>query len=352
MSSPNEIVENYKIYEAELREAQREQELAKILSATTVNRDAFMATAIVAVKRNPDLLRCDRRTLHNAVTAAAQDGLMPDGKEGVIIPQWEKIKVNGREQSILTARWQPMIHGIRKRARELGDVIIDAQVVHDNDYFDWAQGDNPHIDHKPEHRGERGPMICAYAIFRKGNEILHREVMLAYQIDAVKSISKQPNGVMWKNFEDEAWRKSVVRRGIKSVPSCPEKLRTIIERFDDLHTVDPDTTPALPPPDAAPRQIDAKATPQAAPSVDARATQRQRMIALRGGKAAEPLNPHPEPERSPEERMLDQLDVELERGSADEVQAAWAARIMGWSTEAREAAVEKIQAAKARTAVA
>lgn len=89
----------------------------------------------------------------------------------------------------------------------------------------------------------------------------------------------------------------------------------------------------------------------AAPAID-RAAQRAKMIALRGGKAAEPLNPHPEPERSPEEKLLDQLDVELERGSADEVQAAWAARIMGWSTAAREAAVEKIQAAKARTAVA
>lgn len=346
MSSPNEITETYRIYEAELRDSRRAEELAKILSATTVNRDAFMVTAIVAVKRNPELLRCDRRTLHNAVTAAAQDGLMPDGHEGVILPQWEKIKSNGREQSILTARWQPMIHGIRKRARELGDVIVDAQVVHEADVFDWQQGDAPHITHKPECRGARGAMIAAYAIFRRGTEILHREVMLADQIQAVKGISKQPNGIMWTRFEGEAWRKSVVRRGIKSVPAIPEKLRTIVERFDELHTVDIDD--ATPAPQIEPPREEAQAV--AAQPVDRRA----RMIALRGGKApSAPPQPTPEPERTPEELMLDEIGAQLDGGAdPEDVRDEWASQILSMSPAAREAALAKINRAKQATAVA
>jgi recombination protein RecT len=222
----------------------RQEEIATLLPPT-ITREAFVATAIVAVKNNPALLECDRRSLHNAVTKAAHDGLRADGREGVIIPQ--------REDGKLTARWQPMVYGIRKRARELDDIMIDAQVVYENDRFLRLQGDDAKIEHEPAPLGTpRGKAIGAYAIFKRGSEVLHREVMDAEQIAAVRAVSKQPNGLMWSKFTDEAWRKTVVRRGAKSVP-CSEKLRTAIERHDELFDLTDNarditpSAPALPP---------------------------------------------------------------------------------------------------------
>ena len=228
--------EAFEVFRDELM--QRDEELASLLPST-VTLDAFRNVAIIAVKKNPDLLKCDRRSLHNAVTAAAIDGLIPDGKEGVIIPQ--------KEDGTLAARWAPMAHGIRKRARELDGIIIDAKVVCKNDSFEWEEGDNSFIRHIPAPLDQDpGQMIGVYAIFRKGDSVLHHEVLRQADVMAVKSISRQPGGLMWKTFEGEAWRKSAIRRGIKTVP-CSDNLRTIVERFDDMHDVG-----------AAPRAIEAE----------------------------------------------------------------------------------------------
>ena len=76
-------------------------------------------------------------------------------------------------------------------------------------------------------------MIGAYAIFRKETTILHREVMGAEEIEAVRAQSRQPDGLLWTKFVGEAWRKTVVRRGFKSVP-CSEHLQTVVQRDDAL----------------------------------------------------------------------------------------------------------------------
>jgi recombination protein RecT len=132
-----------------------------------------------------------------------------------------------------TAQWLPMTYGMRKRARELDGLIVDTQVVYENDDFEWVLGDNGHIAHSAR-LGERGAMIGAYAIFRHPTEgILHREVMGADEIDTVKRQSRQPDSLMWKTFTTEAWRKTVARRGFKSVPVSPN-LERLIRRDDDL----------------------------------------------------------------------------------------------------------------------
>ena len=212
-------------FESELRT--REAEIATLLP-THISRERFISMAIIAAKNNQDLVKCDRRSLHAAITKAAEDGLQPDGREGVI------------NVYAGAACWIPMAYGIRKRAREICGMIIDAQVVHENDFFERQQGDDPKIVHKPPQLGKpRGPMIGAYAIYKQGADILHREVMDAEQIAKVKSCVKAQNGLLWTKFEEEAWRKTVLRRGIKTVPSVPEALQRLVERDDDQYEFAP-----------------------------------------------------------------------------------------------------------------
>lgn len=229
--------------------AEREEEIAKILPPN-VSREKFTATALIAVKNNPELLQCERRSLHAAVTRAAEDGLQPDGREGVINVYNEKRKVRKGnawvESWVKVAAWIPMVYGIRKRARELCGMIVDAQVVHENDEFEWHQGDDPRIDHKPTRLDEDpGKKIGVYAIFRQDGAILHREVMRKSEVEAIKSTVKAQNGLLWTKFESEAWRKSAVRRGIKTVPSVPDTLRRIVERDDDQYDFDRARTSAI-----------------------------------------------------------------------------------------------------------
>lgn len=216
-------------FNAELKT--HEHEIATLLPRH-VPLARFLSSAVAAVKQNPDLLTATPRSLFQALTQSAQDGLLPDGREGVITVYKQKTKSGAWEP---TAKWNPMVWGLRKRAKELDRIIIDAQVVHKGDHFIWYQGDEPKIEHHPATLGTpKGDMIGAYAIFKDGDgHILHREVMDAEQIEAVRSQSKQPDGLLWTKFKEEGWKKSAVRRGIKSVP-CSESLETILHRDDDL----------------------------------------------------------------------------------------------------------------------
>jgi recombination protein RecT len=221
-------------FQAEIKN--RADELASQLPSN-VSRDRFINAAIAAVKQTPDILKATPRSLFAAITKAAQDGLMPDGREGIITLYGQ------------IAQWNPMIYGLRKRARELDGIIVDAQVVRENDIFDWEAGDNPRILHKIK-LGDRGKMVGAYAIFKNSEEgIIAREVMDAEQIAKVREQSRAKDSLMWTKFDTEAWRKTVARRGIKSVP-CSAPLERLVQRDDDLFDFTQDRQIAPPPPPA------------------------------------------------------------------------------------------------------
>ena len=226
---------------------EREGEILSMLPSN-VSQTKFKNAALAAIKRDPMILNASPRSLMVAFTQAAQDGLLPDGKEGVI-------NVYKGE-----AKWNPMIAGIRRRARELDNLLIDAQVVYKADKFVCRQGDDPAILHEPAQLGTpRGEMIGAYAIFkREDGDILHREVMDKQQVMDVKSQSKQQDGLLWGKFETEAWRKTVARRGIKTVPTS-EGLMQIVTRDDDNFAFDvPEPRAKLSPPPAPTPKLEDK----------------------------------------------------------------------------------------------
>lgn len=262
----------------------------------SITFDRFRSTAIEAVRSNPDILDATAQSIWGAIAKAAADGLMPDGREGVITVYSTKVKRKLPNSNAVEevwekrAQWNPMLFGIRKRARETDNIIIDAQAVYSGDHFLWKQGDSPAIEHIPPPLGQsRGELIGAYAIFRTANgEVLHREVMDATQIEAVRGQSKAGNSLMWTTFKEEAYRKVVIRRGIKTVPSSPQ-LDRVVSRDDE--TFEFNTHPAiegvadaasLPPPQPKPTVVAIAGPPKAPP--------RAAVAQATGGSGAAPEN--------------------------------------------------------------
>jgi recombination protein RecT len=235
-----------------LLEEYREEITAMLTAGLTWSR--FMNSCLAAMRRDPSFLEgTTRRSVITSLIQSAQDGLVPDGKEGVITPY--KNKRSGKRE----AKWNPMTQGLRKRARELDGLLIDAQVVHEKDTYRRTQGDEPKIVHEPaDHLPDRGPMILTYAIFkREDGTILHREVMNKAQVMEVKGQSSQPDSLMWTKFETEGWRKSVIRRGFKTVPVSDALMRVVSredDNFDFSHERESAAIPAAPPaPPPAPK---------------------------------------------------------------------------------------------------
>ena len=52
--------------------------------------ERFGRVVLTAVQTNPELLNVERRSLWNACMEAAQDGLMPDGRLGVLVVYRDK----------------------------------------------------------------------------------------------------------------------------------------------------------------------------------------------------------------------------------------------------------------------
>lgn len=228
---------------------ERADELATQLPPN-LPRDRFIGAALAAVKSNPEILLATPRSLMSALTKAAQDGLLPDGREGIITTYKTTVKEAGKAgRTEIIAQWNPMFYGIRKRAREIDGIIIDAQVVFAGDDFEYELGDEPFIKHKPKPRTEAVDAsggVAVYAIFRAADKsILHREVMWKPEVFATMNQSRAKGSLMWTTFWTEGWRKTVGRRAAKSVPVSPQ-LERLIQRDDENFVFDrPPPTPQI-----------------------------------------------------------------------------------------------------------
>lgn len=184
--------------------------------------DRFVRTAITAVGMNPDLLRTDRRSLLGACMKAAQDGLLPDGREAALVIFKGK------------AQYMPMVAGLLKKARQSGQISsISAHVVYERDEFDYQLGDEERIHHKPVITGERGKPIAVYAIARTTDGGAYREVMSVAQVEKVRSSSRasKPDSP-WNTWWDEMARKTVIRRLAKYMPSSTD-LDQVLQRDNE-----------------------------------------------------------------------------------------------------------------------
>lgn len=188
-----------------------------------VSVEKFQRVTMTAIQTDPDLLAADRRSLFGAITRAAQDGLLPDKREGALVIFTQKVKgQNGaQDQWIKAVQWMPMVAGILKKVRQSGEISgISAHVVYEADDFVHRLGDDESIEHNPPALGvDRGKPVGAYAVATLKDGFKIREVMDLRQIEKVRSVSK--TGAKfgpWVDWWDEMARKTVIRRLSKRLP--------------------------------------------------------------------------------------------------------------------------------------
>lgn len=202
-----------------------------------ISPNAFTSVVLTALQRKPDLLKCTRQSLWNACILAAQDGLLPDGREGAIAPYGES--TNG-QRSAEIATWMPMVEGYRKKARNSGEISKwEVNVVRARDVFKVSLGDNAEIVHEPYFGIEEpGPVVGAYSIATLRDGSVMRDVMTIRDIEKIKAKSKAQRGP-WSDatFFPEMCRKTMARRHYKQLPHSSE-MDKMIERDDQEFGLD------------------------------------------------------------------------------------------------------------------
>lgn len=204
--------------------------------------ERFARVVMTAIQRNPELLEVERGSLWRAATEAAQDGLLPDGREGAMVVRRD-FKNNRK-----LANWQPMIAGIRKKARNSGEIASwDAQIVRQGDHFQFQLGDAAQVNHTYDLQSERGDIIGAYSVCVLKDGTKSYEVMSIAEIHAIRDRSDawraykagKIKSTPWSTDEGEMCRKTVARRHAKMLPMSSD-LDDLVRRDDALYNFEED----------------------------------------------------------------------------------------------------------------
>ena len=175
--------------------------------------------AIIAIQNNPFLLNCTPDSIRSSVISVALTGisLNPALKYAYLVPRNSKDGM----KCVLDVSYIGMI----KILTDAGAVkSVDAEVVYENDAFEYSKGSKPFIDHRTNLLGDRGKPYAVYAIayFRDGG--FQFEIMARDEVEKVRATSeswKNENSRKyspWETWADEMWKKTALKRLFKILP--------------------------------------------------------------------------------------------------------------------------------------
>jgi len=173
----------------------------------------IIQAARLAVAREPNLLRCTPQSIVVAVQDLAELGLVAGGpgREAYLVPYGDKCT--------------PIVGylGLLKLAHQsMAIKSIVANVVYERDEFDYLEGSNPWLTHKPAVFAEdRGAILGAYALAVLVSGGVQFEIMSLAALYAIRDRSRAKNSGPWRTDETEMMRKTVVRRLYKYLPKSP-----------------------------------------------------------------------------------------------------------------------------------
>lgn len=195
-----------------------------------VDPAVFVATAKTAVLLKPQLLREDlRQSLLTGVMRAAGMGLLPDGKQGALVPRYD---TDTRKYQVA---WQPMVWGIVKLGRETGEIrSIRAVLVFYGEKFRIIQGEEDRIEHEvdPElvdaayaalnvgRDGKGNPLSrpdefikhlrAAYCLITATDGTVTRRWMTRQRLISLRESTKAENGPWAGRWIDEMFLKGMI----------------------------------------------------------------------------------------------------------------------------------------------
>ena len=139
------------------------------------------------------------------------------------------------------AKLMPGYQGMIKLISDTGIIkSVSSAVVYRGDDFEFVQGTSPEIIHRP--KGETfkdSDVIAVYAIFVLHNDEKLFEIMWKPQIDAIKNRSETGRKDIgpWSSDYGEMARKTVVKRGWKSIPKSSFALDIDNEEYKTVEYV-------------------------------------------------------------------------------------------------------------------
>jgi len=193
-----------------------------------VSVDRFTRTTMVAIQNNSGVLEADRQSLYNAISRAAQDGLMPDGREAALIIH----NVKSGNGYVKMVRYSQMVEGVIKQLGNAGIMVHAASVYEADEIEIWADERGQYVKHRPKVFGSRGDLIGVYATAKVGDRTFV-EAMNIEEIEQVRAASRSGENGPWKAWYDRMAQKSVLHRLKKRLPIVDPEVSDSLRALDE-----------------------------------------------------------------------------------------------------------------------
>lgn len=189
-------------------------ELKKALPSV-LTPERFIRIALSALNNTPQLKQCTPMSFISALLNAAQLGLEPNS------PLGQAYLIPYKNKGQLEVQFQIGYKGLIDLAYRNGQMqTIQAQVVYENDFFEYEYGLNPVLVHRPAF-SDRGEPVYFYGLFKTVNGGFGFSVMSKADMDNFASTYSKALGTSyspWKTSYEEMAKKSVIKQALKYAP--------------------------------------------------------------------------------------------------------------------------------------
>ncbi|KFB10375.1 recombinase RecT [Nitratireductor basaltis] len=217
------------------------------LIGSNIPPEKFQRVVATAVMTDTNILFADRKSLMEATMRAAQDGLLPDKREGAFVLFKNRVQ------------WMPMIGGIIKKIHQSGDIsLITAKVVYGGDtYRTWVDDEGEHVLYEPAEEPDHNVIRQVFAMAKTKDGTLYVEALTTRDIEKIRSVSRSGEKGPWKDWWEEMAKKSAIRRLAKRLPLSSD-IHDLIQRDNEMY----DLSRAPEPRQSVMARFRASATPQ------------------------------------------------------------------------------------------
>jgi len=179
----------------------------------------FKTAVVDYVRKVPKLLECDRISLLSAFVQLAQFRFMPSGVmgEAYVIPYGKEAKFQIGYQGLVTLLYRTsQVKG------------ISANIVYENDEFNYEEGLNPILYHKPAPFGKaKGKPIGVYTVAQLEGGARTFKVMSEAEVMQIKALSKAKGTAdsPWNSDKDPfkgMWKKTCLIQHSKFLPKTAD----------------------------------------------------------------------------------------------------------------------------------
>lgn len=233
----NQLTKAKRNLEGLLNSDQFQKSLADV-APKHITKERIVKLALVAASRQPKLFECTPQSFLQSVMKSAELGLDCVGTlgQGYLVPYYNG-KIKAFECQFIAG-----YQGLIDLARRSGNISrIESRVVYEKDKFDVEYGLDQKLIHKPYLGGDRGKIVCVYAVAELKDGSRQLEIMTLDEVERIRDRSKAKENGPWVTDFAEMARKTVVRRIVKYLPMSPDLVKAIEtddQQFDYNHAAD------------------------------------------------------------------------------------------------------------------